>query len=90
MADITVEIIWLQSLLQELKVPSPQPVVYCDNLSTVMLSHNPVLHSRTKHMELGLFFVREKVMQGKLLIAHIPSSDQPADLLTKAVSKSKF
>ena len=29
-------------------------------------------------------------MQGKLLIAHIPSSDQPADLLTKAVPTSKF
>ena len=55
-----------------------------------MLSHNPVLHSGTKHMELSLLFVRENVMQGKLLIAHIPSSDQPADLLTKAVSKSKF
>ena len=55
-----------------------------------MLSHNPVLHSRTKHMELSLFFVREKVMQGKLLIGHIPSSDQPANLLTKAVSKDKF
>ena len=29
-------------------------------------------------------------MQGKLLIAHIPSSDQPADLVPKAASKSKF
>ena len=41
-------------------------------------------------MELGLFFVKEKVMQGKLLIAHVPSSDQPADLLSKAVSKTNF
>ena len=41
-------------------------------------------------MDLSLFFDREKVMQGKLLIAHVPSSDQPIDLLTKVVSKSKF
>ena len=80
----------LQSLLEELKVPSSRSVIYYDNLSTIMLSHNPVLHSRTKHMELNLFFIREKVMTGKLLIAHVPSSDQPADLLNKAVSKSKF
>ena len=79
LADITEEIMWLQSLLEELKVPSSRPVIYCYNLSTVMLSHNPVLHSRTKHMELSLFFVREKVIIGKLLIAHVPSSDQPAD-----------
>ena len=90
LADITAEIMWLQSLLEELKVPSPRPIIYCDNFCTVMLSHNSILHSRTKHKELSLFFVREKVMQGKLLIAHIPSSDQPVDLLTKAVSKSKF
>ena len=90
LADATAEIMWLQSLLEELKVPVGRPVVYCDNLSTVMLSHNPVLHSRTKHMELSLFFVREKVMQGKLLIAHVPTHEQPADLLTKAVSKGKF
>ena len=29
-------------------------------------------------------------MQGKLLIAHVPSSNQPTNLLTKAVSKFKF
>ena len=81
---------WLRSLLEELKVPSSRPVIYCDNLSIVMPSYNPVLHSRTKHMELSKFFVREKVMQGKILIDHVPSSDQPADLLTNAVSKSKF
>ena len=38
LANITAEIMWLQSLLDELKVPSPRPVIYCDNLSTVMLS----------------------------------------------------
>lgn len=30
------------------------PVIYSDNLSTVALFHNPVLYSRTKHMELDL------------------------------------
>ena len=90
LADTTAEIMWLQSLLTELNVPFVRQVIYCDNLSTVMLSHNSVLHSCTKHMELSLFFVREKVMQGKLLIAYIPSPEQQANLLTKAISKSKF
>ena len=56
----------------------------------MILSHNPVLHSRTKHMEQSLFFVRAKVMQGKLLIAHVPTNERPVGLLTKAVSKGKF
>ena len=41
-------------------------------------------------MELSLFFVRERVIQNKLHVAHIPSIDQPADLLTKAISSTSF
>ncbi|WVZ23318.1 hypothetical protein V8G54_001862 [Vigna mungo] len=54
------EILWLQSLLKELNVPCPTPIIYCHNQSTVTLRHNPVLHTRTKHMELNIF-VWEKV-----------------------------
>ena len=90
LADTVAEILWLQSLLAELHVTNLQPMVYCDNLSTVMLAHNPVLHTRTKHMELSLFFVREKVLSRQLQVVHIPSEDQPADLLTKALSSSRF
>ena len=44
---------------KEIRIKITTPAVYCDNLSTVALSHNPVLHSRTKHMELDIFFVRK-------------------------------
>ena len=66
------------------------PVIWCDNVSTVMLAGNPVLHARTKHIELDLYFVREKVLQKKLEIKHVPSQDQTADILTKATSSSRF
>ena len=46
------EVTWIQTLLSELHVRHSTPVVFCDNKSTVSLAHNPVLHSRTKHMEL--------------------------------------
>lgn len=62
LAHATAEILWLQSLLQELRVPHKVPKIMCDNLSVVALSHNYVLHSRTKHMELDIFFVKEKVI----------------------------
>ena len=89
-ADTVAEILWLQSLLAELHVANLQPMVDCDNLSTVMLAHDPVLHTRTKHIELSLFFVREKVLSRQLQVVHIPSEDQPVDLLTKALSSSRF
>jgi len=90
LAQASAEILWLQSLLQELKVPIQVPHIYCDNLSTVSLAHNPVLHSRTKHMELDIFFVREKVISKDLVVSHVPAQYQWADILTKPLSTSKF
>lgn len=84
------EILWIQSLLQELQIPSKVPQVYCDNLSTVSLAHNPVLHSRTKHMELDIFFVRERVLSKTLMVSHVPAQDQWPDILTKPLSTTRF
>ena len=65
-------------------------MVFCDNMSTVALAHNPVLHSRTKHMELDLFFVREKVLEKRIQVVHVPAIDQYADILTKSLTPSDF
>lgn len=67
LANDVAEITWVTSLLGKLHiVVSSLPVVWCDNLSTVQLSANPVLHAQTKHMEFDLCFVREKVLQKKI------------------------
>nr|KYP61181.1 Copia protein [Cajanus cajan] len=81
---------WIQTLLSELKVHHSTLVIFCDNMSIVALAHNPVLHARTKHMELDLFFVREKVAAKRLQVVHVPAIDQCADVLTKALSPSRF
>jgi histone deacetylase 1/2 len=80
----------MQSLLKELRIPIKVPQVFCDNLSAVSLAHNPVLHSRTKHMELDIFFVREKVINKSLIVSHVPAQDQWADILTKPLSTARF
>jgi hypothetical protein len=77
-------------LLTELSVPFVTPIIYCDNQSAVLLAHNPILHARTKHMEIDLFFVREKVLAKQLTVQHIPGDNQWADVLTKPLSSSKF
>ena len=81
---------WLESLLTELQIPYSVPHIYCDNQSTVLLCHNPVLHARTKHIELDMFFVRERVIAGQLQVTHVPSDAQLADILTKPLSHNRF
>nr|KYP62723.1 hypothetical protein KK1_017271 [Cajanus cajan] len=70
-AAITLELLWLQSLLSELKVPSTIPKAYCDSLGMIMLVANPIMHSRSKHFKLNLYFVRDKVIKGVVQVIHL-------------------
>lgn len=60
LALVVAEVSWLRGLLNELVIsqcPEP-PIIFCDNMSAVLLVANPVLHSRTKHIELDIYYVR--------------------------------
>jgi hypothetical protein len=54
------------------------------------LASNPMQHQRTKHVEIDLHFVREKVSLGEVIVTHIPSSLQLADIFTKGLTSSLF
>ena len=54
-AHVVAECCWLRQLLQELHVPlAKATVVYCDNVSAVYMTANPVHHRRTKHIEIDI------------------------------------
>ncbi|KAE8656959.1 hypothetical protein F3Y22_tig00116997pilonHSYRG00690 [Hibiscus syriacus] len=85
------EMVWLQSLLGELHVVSlGKATLWCDNTSAVVVCANPVLHSKFKHVELDLFFVREMVAMGQLQVHEVPAVEQVADVLTKPLSAPLF
>ncbi|GKG12281.1 hypothetical protein Tco_0346518 [Tanacetum coccineum] len=52
-----------------------------------MLAANPCFHDRSKHVDIDCHFTREKVQDGFLQTAHIPSHLQLADIMTKALNK---
>jgi hypothetical protein len=86
LANATVELIWVEALLQELGVKLQQkPYLWCDNLGATNLSVNPVFHARTRHIEIDFHFVRERVANNCLDIKFISSKDQIADGFTKAL-----
>ncbi|XP_022004090.1 uncharacterized mitochondrial protein AtMg00810-like [Helianthus annuus] len=61
-ANVVAEICWLRNLLLELHRPlTKASLVYCDNVSAIYLTGNPVQHQRTKHIELDIHFDREHV-----------------------------
>nr|XP_020164445.1 uncharacterized mitochondrial protein AtMg00810-like [Aegilops tauschii subsp. strangulata] len=82
---------WLRQLLLELQRPLPSAnVVFCDNVSAVYMACNPVQHRRTKHIEIDIHFVHEKVSLGQIRVLHVPSSQQFADIMTKGLPSHLF
>ena len=90
LVSLTAELVWIQSLLQELCLPTSPPILWYDNQSAAHLVANPIFHSRSKHIELDLYFIRDKVLRQELHIYYVSSSDQLVDLLTKHLPISQF
>ncbi|CAL8141000.1 unnamed protein product [Prunus armeniaca] len=68
MAATAAEVVWLQQLLTDLSFPlAKSPLLYCDNLSAMALSTNPIMHSRAKHIEVDYHFVRTSFSMFPLL-----------------------
>jgi hypothetical protein len=85
-ANGVAEATWLRQLLHELKTPPSQYThVYCDNISVVYLSTNPVQHQRTNHVEIDLYFVQENVAIGQVYVLHVPTTSQFTDIFTKGL-----
>nr|GEX05780.1 putative ribonuclease H-like domain-containing protein [Tanacetum cinerariifolium] len=62
----------------------------CDNKAAIQISENPVQHDRTKHVEVNRHFIKEKLEAGIIELPFVRSTDQLADILTKAVGTEMF
>jgi hypothetical protein len=90
-ANGVAKVSWLRQLLAELRSPlAKSTLVYRDNVSAVYLSTNPVQHQRTKHVEIDLHFVRDRVAIGDVRVLHVPTTSQFADIFTKGLPSSTF
>ncbi|GKD33955.1 ribonuclease H-like domain-containing protein, partial [Tanacetum coccineum] len=87
-ANAVAKTCWLRNLLRELHTPlSTATIVYCDNVSVVYLSSNPVQHQRTKHIEIDIHYL---VTTGHIRVLHVPSRYQYADIFTKGLPTALF
>ena len=91
MAVATAEVTWISFILRDLGIPLPTAAtLFCDNISALYMSINPVFHARSKHIEIDYHFVREKVAQGDLITKFVRTSHQLADVFTKPLPRDRF
>nr|GEU78568.1 retrovirus-related Pol polyprotein from transposon TNT 1-94 [Tanacetum cinerariifolium] len=65
------------------------PIFY-DNTSVIAISNNPVLHSRTKHIDIRYHFIRDHILKGAIELHFVPTDLQLADIFTKPLAEPSF
>ena len=62
----------------------------CDNESAIKIAHNPVQHSKTKHIQISHYFLHDHVLKGDISIDHANTEDQLADIFIKPLDEKRF
>jgi hypothetical protein len=81
----------INQLLTQLKYTIDERFyLFSDSLPAIELANNPEHHAKTKHIDIQYHFVREKILEGIISLNYIPTKEQLADILTKALNLSLF
>lgn len=85
------KVIWMKQMLKDIGVLFEEPIViYCDNTSTINMSKNLVMHSKTKHISIKYHFLSDKVVDKEVRLEYVCSKEQIADIFTKPLPKDDF
>src|SRR5258708_14837316 len=86
------ELQWIQNFLIELKMYDAMnpAILYCDNKSSVMISKQDMSNTKTKHIAVNYYFIKQAQDNGLVKYKWIQSSDQQADIFTKPLGNILF
>ncbi|GJT22454.1 retrovirus-related pol polyprotein from transposon TNT 1-94 [Tanacetum coccineum] len=83
-------ILWMKSQLSDYDIHYKMVPIFCDNTSAIATSNNPVLHSRTKHIDIRYHFIRDHILKGDIELHFIPTEYQLAGIFTKPLDEPTF
>ena len=84
------QLLWMKQMLADYDVGQDVMTLFCDNISAINISKNPVQHSKTKHIEIRHHFIRDLVEEKKIKLEYIHTEKQLADIFTKALDANRF
>ena len=83
--------VWMKRILKELRHSDGGcTTVMCDNSSTIKLSKNPIIHGRSKHIDVRFPFLKNLTKEGTIELVHCGSQDQVADIMSKPLKLEVF
>uniref|UniRef100_W4VRQ4 Putative retrovirus-related pol polyprotein from transposon tnt n=1 Tax=Corethrella appendiculata TaxID=1370023 RepID=W4VRQ4_9DIPT len=91
LSNLVQEVVWWNGFINQLNINSNSHItIYCDNQSTIFLAGNKGYNPRTKHIDIRHHFIQDMLQQKLFQLKYIPTSNQVADGLTKALDKNKL
>ncbi|GJS73057.1 putative reverse transcriptase domain-containing protein [Tanacetum coccineum] len=84
------QVLWMRTQLMDYGFHFNKIPMYCDSKSTIVISCNPVQHSRNKHIDVRYHLIKEQVENGNVELYFVRSEYQLANMFTKALSKERY
>nr|GEY89591.1 retrovirus-related Pol polyprotein from transposon TNT 1-94 [Tanacetum cinerariifolium] len=83
-------ILWMRSQLTNYGFDFNKIPLYCDNRSAIALCNNNVQHSRSKHIDIRHYLIRDQVEKCVVELYFVMTAYQLADIFTKTLSRQRF
>lgn len=84
------QVLYMKQQLEDFKLKLDHIPIRCDNTSAISISKNPILHSRTKHIDIRHHFIRDHIEKGNIELEFISTDFQWADIFTKPLPEERF
>jgi len=84
------QLLWMMATLRDFGLDFHHVPLFCDSTSAISVAKNPVLHSRTKHIDVRFHFLHDHYEKGDIELRYIDTTRQLADILTKPLDQKTF
>ncbi|WVZ80150.1 hypothetical protein U9M48_027649, partial [Paspalum notatum var. saurae] len=84
------QLLWMKATLSDFGLWFGKIPLLVDSTSTISVAKNPILHSRTKHIDVRFHFLRDHYEKGDIDLVHVASENQLADIFTKPLEFGAF
>ncbi|XP_042752755.1 secreted RxLR effector protein 161-like [Lactuca sativa] len=84
------QVLWMRTQLIDYRYKMLRILIYCHSESAIAIPHNPIHHSKTKHIELRYHFIKDHILKGNIELIFVNTHKEIADVFTKEIDSTKF
>ena len=84
------QVLWQKQQLLDYGIKLDHILIKCDNTSAINLNKNPIQYSRTKHIDIRHYFLRDHVQNGDISLKFVDTNNQLTDIFTKPLNEQRL